>query len=115
MKKFKLLVLAFVIGAMNLFATNISPEYPIIKDVKPPVKSLLSDTTILDSPILLYNKEINLKTTSTNNSDEKLVILDMQSKNEDVLISILENLHNKRRISAIRAYAYEMPDIMRKE
>jgi len=115
MKKFKILVLAFVIGTMNLFATNISPGYTIIKDVKPPVKDLLSDTTILDSPILLYNKDINLKTTSTNNSDDKLVILDMQTENEDVLISILENLNNKRRISAIREYANLIPDIARKE
>ena len=115
MKKFKLLVLAFVIGTMNLFATNISPDYPIIKDVKPPVKNLLSNTTILDSPIVLYNKDINLKTTSTNNSDDKLVILDMQYENEDVLISILETLNHKRRISAIREYAYQIPDIARKE
>jgi hypothetical protein len=115
MKKFKLLVLALVIGTMNLFATNISPDYTIIKDVKPPVKNLLSDTTILDSEILLHNKEINLKISSTNTSHDKLVILDMQSENEDVLISILENLNHKRRISAIREYAYQMPDIARKE
>ncbi len=114
MKKFELLVLAFVIGTMNLFATNFSPDYPIIKDNKPPVKKLLSDTTILDSHIL-YNKEINLKKTSTYNSEGKLVTLDMQSENDDVLISILESLNEKRRISAIRAYAYEMPDISRKE
>jgi hypothetical protein len=115
MKKFKLLVLAFVIGTMNLFATNFSPDYPIIKDIKPPVKKLLSDTTILDSRILLYNKKIDLKITSTHNSEGKLVILDIQSENDDVLMSILETMNNKRRNSAIREYAYQMPDITRKE
>ncbi len=115
MKKFELLVLAFVIGTMNLFATNFPPDYPIIKDIKPSVKILLPNTTILDSHILLHNKEINLKNTSTYNSEGKLVTLDMQSENDDVLISILESLNEKRRISAIRAYAYEMPDIARKE
>ncbi len=115
MKKIKLLVLAFVIGTMNLFAANIISDYSIIKDIKPPVKKLLSDTTISDSPILLSNKEIKLKISSKYNSDEKLVIPDMQSKNEDVLVSILETLNNKRRITAIREYAYEMPDMSRKE
>ncbi|PKP13615.1 MAG: hypothetical protein CVU08_04455 [Bacteroidetes bacterium HGW-Bacteroidetes-3] len=114
MKKLNLLALAFVLGTLSLFATNISTDYPIIKDVKPPAKKLISDLTILDSGIL-YNKEINLKITSAYNSEGKLVILDMQSENEDVLMSILETLNNKRRISAIRDYAYEMPDITRKE
>ncbi len=115
MKKFKLMVLAFVIGTMNLFATNFPPDYPIIKDIKPPVKILLPNATILDSHILLHNKEIDLKNTSTYTYEEKLVTLDMQSENDDVLISILESLNEKRRISAIREYAYQIQDIARKE
>lgn len=119
MKKFKLLVLAFVIGTMNLFATNIFPDEPLIKDIKPPVKKLLSDSTMLyiNEIMSVYGQsdEINVKITFTYNSDGKLVILYMKSENDDVLLSILENLNNKRRIAAIKEYAYEMPDIQRKE
>lgn len=114
MKNFKLLVLALVIGTMNLFASNIFPDYLIIKDIEPPAKKLLSDSTKVESGIL-YHKEINLKIKYANNSEGKLIILDMESENEDDLILILETLKNKRRISAIRKYAYEMPDIIRKE
>lgn len=114
MKKYKLLAVIFVIGTMNLFAANIFRDYPIIKDMEPIVKEMSSKPTIFDTEIL-YHKEINLKIKYAYNPEEKLNILDMQSENEDVLISILETLNNKRRISAIREYAYEMPDIARKE
>ncbi len=114
MKKFKLLVLALVIGTMNLFATNIFIDEPITKDIKPQEKKLISDLTIVGSEIL-YNTEINLKITSAYNSEGELVILDVQSENEDALISILETMNTKRQISAVRDYAYEMTDISRKE
>lgn len=121
MKKLKLLILAFVIGTMNLFATNIfhnsdilidSINDPIIikdKDFKLPVKKLLADSKILS------NNLINVSIIFTYNADGKIVIQEMQSEKYDLLISILENLKDERQISAIRDYAYEMPAIMRKE
>ncbi|HEY9168227.1 MAG TPA: hypothetical protein VIN72_01920 [Lutibacter sp.] len=114
MKKLKLLVLAFVIGTMNLFATTIFIDPPLTKDNKTQEKKSLSNTTISESDAL-YNKEINLKITSAYNSEGELVILDVQSENEDALISVLETMNNKRRISAIRNYAYEITDISHKE
>lgn len=114
MKKFKLLVLAFVIGTMNLFATSVFTDQPLTKDNKTSEKKLLSDTAISESDAL-YNKEVTLKITSAYNSKGEIVILDVQSENEDALISVLETMNNKRRISAIRDYAYNITDISHKE
>ena len=121
MKKFKLLVLALVIGTMNLFATNIlhdsvilrdSIKDPIIikdKDFKLPAKKLLADTKILSDNLIKVNVSF------TYNIEGKIVIEDMEFNNYELLISVLETLNNERRIFAIREYAYEMPAIMRKE
>ncbi len=132
MKKLKLFILAFVIGTMNLFATQISKDFPLIKDTIIPNNTIIikdKDFTIiikdkdfkssakkmLTNSKMLSNNLINVNISFTYNLDGKIVIQEMQSKNYDFLISILETLNNERRISAIRAYAYEMPSIMRKE
>ncbi len=123
MKKLKLFILAFVIGTMNLFATHISKDFPLIKDTIIPNHTFIikdkdfksSAKKMLSNSKILSNNLINVNISFTYNSDGKIVIQEMQSKNYNFLISILETLNNERRISAIKAYAYEMPAIMRKE
>lgn len=109
MKKLNLLTLAFVLGTMSLFATTNFPSHPTIKRTIDTVKKLNSDS------LILTNSKSPKHITFKYNEKGQLVILSMENVNEDQLQSVLENLNNKRRISAIREIENEMPDISRKE
>jgi hypothetical protein len=92
MKKFKLLALAFVIGTASLFATNgengETPEKP-----KKEIRTQL--VQLLDSPKFVVQNEMNVTIIFTFNSEGKIVVLSVNSKDSDILNYIRKNLNGQ--------------------
>jgi hypothetical protein len=90
MRKFKLLALALVIGTASLFATNTNNPDVVKKEIRTQIIDLLGapDFTVAD--------EINVTISFTFSSEGEIVVLDVNSKNRDVLNFVRENLNYKK-------------------
>lgn len=87
MKKFKLMALALVIGTSSLFAINSSkPESPT-NTIRTEIVKLLK------APELLIKKELNIVLTFTFSSEGEIVVLNVNTKNKEVLDFIRKNLN----------------------
>lgn len=90
MRKFKLLALAFVIGTTSLFATNVdNPDVPK-KEIRNQIINLLG------TPDFIVSNEINVIISFTFSSEGEIVVLNVDSKNSDVLNFVRENLNYKK-------------------
>ena len=90
MRKFKLLALALVIGTASLFASNIDgPDVPK-KELRNQIINLL------DSPEFAISNEINVTISFTFSSEGEIVVLNVDSKNRDVLNYVREHLNYKK-------------------
>jgi len=88
MKKIKLLALALFIGTVGLFANNINSDDSVYK---------MRDQIIelMDTPNFTVNKEITVKITFTFSSKGEVIVLNVDSKDSDVLNYIRKNLNQK--------------------
>jgi len=90
MRKFKLLALALVIGTASLFATNVdNPDVPK-KEIRNQIINLLG------TPDFIVSNEINVIISFTFSSEGEIVVLNVDSKNSDVLNFVRENLNYKK-------------------
>lgn len=90
MKKFKVLALALVIGTSSLFAANGN-------DLKEPNKKMRSEIiSLLQAPILNIEVETIVTITFTFSSEGEVVILNVDSRNKDILNYVRENLNYKK-------------------
>ena len=89
MKKLMLMTLVLVIGTSSLFAINTSPDVPK-KEIRTQIVKLL------DSPDFTIEKDISIAITFTFSSKGEIVVLNVDSKNSDILNYIRENLNYKK-------------------
>lgn len=104
MKKFKLLVLAFLIGTAGLFAMETgSPENP--------EKEMRSEIVkMLQSPDFNIDKEINVVLKFTFNSEGEIVVLCAGCKDREIVDYIRENLNRKKfQNPGIKDKIYNLP------
>lgn len=104
MKKFKLLLLAFVIGTASLFAMETgNPENPENEMRTEIVK-------LLQSPNFTIDKEINVVLKFTFNSEGEIVVLCAGCKDREIISYIRENL-NRRKFEnpGIKDKIYKLP------
>jgi len=90
MKKLKLLVLALVIGSASVFAVN--GEIP--EEANKKIRNQIVD--LLQTPEFSVEKEISVMLTFTFSSAGEIVILNVDSKNHNVLNYLRENLNYKK-------------------
>ena len=104
MKKFKLFALAMLIGTAGLFAAEISnPDTPK-KEIRNQIVKLLK------TPRFAVPSEINVTVTFTFSSEGELVVLDVNSKDRDVLKYIRRSLNYKKiKNPGERDKLYSMP------
>ncbi len=90
MKKFKLLALALAIGTMSLFATTTNglPDIPV-KQIGSQISSLF------DAPDFDVTEDLKVNILLTFDSDGKIVILKVDSKDKDVLNYVYKTLNHK--------------------
>ncbi len=91
MKKFNLLALALVIGTMSLFATTTN-EVPDI-----PVKVIATQiTSLFTTPDFAIEEDLSVNILFTFDSEGKIVVLRVHSKDKDVINYVYETLNHKR-------------------
>jgi hypothetical protein len=88
MKKLKLIALALFIGTAGLFANNISPDDSVYK-----MRDQILE--LMDAPNFTINKEITVKITFTFSSEGEIVVLNVDSKDINILNYIRKNLNQK--------------------
>tara|TARA_R110001583_G_scaffold137891_2_gene289448 strand:- start:252 stop:578 length:327 start_codon:yes stop_codon:yes gene_type:complete len=90
MNKFKLLSIVLVMGVTSLFAnTNINPD--ISKDeIRKQIIELVEKTTNV------FENEIVVNVTFTFNTEGEIIVLNIDSRERDVLSFIRKNLNNKK-------------------
>lgn len=89
MKKLKLLALALFIGTTGLFASETSINDIENPNIEAQIENLLSHTDVsFDTPFV-----VQIKFTFTSNG--KIVVVEVDSKNRDVLNYIRKNLNGK--------------------
>ena len=90
MNKFKLLAIVLVMGVTSLFAnSNIDPD--VSKDeIRKQIIELVDNTTTV------FEKEIIVYVTFTFNTEGEIIVLNVNSKDKDVLSFIRKNLNNKK-------------------
>jgi len=104
MKKLKLLVLALVIGSASVFAVN--GEIP--EEANKKIRNQIVD--LLQTPEFSVEKEISVMLTFTFSSAGEIVILNVDSKNHNVLNYLRENLNYKKvKSPGERDRLYTMP------
>ncbi len=88
MKNLKVLALALVISTGSLFAAEIVPDIPV-KEIRSQIVDLFH------APEFTLNEELKLNIVFTFNSEGKIVVLSVDSKDPDVLDYVRKNLNNK--------------------
>ncbi len=88
MKKLKVLALALVISTGSLFAAEIVPDIPV-KEIRSQIVDLFH------APEFTLNEELKINIVFTFNSEGKIVVLSVDSKDSDVLDYVRKNLNNK--------------------
>lgn len=89
MKKFKVLALALVIGTTSLFASNLVPDVPV-KEIRNQVMDLF------ESPDFALENDVTINITFTFNSEGKIIVLSVNSKDRDILNYVHESMSNKK-------------------
>ena len=90
MKKFKVLALAFVIGTASLFASN-------GERTKEPTKELRNQiVSLLQAPDFIVENETTVMLTFTFSSQGEVVVLNVDSRDKNILNYVRENLNYKK-------------------
>ena len=89
MKKFMLLALALVIWTASLLATNVNPD-----DSKKEMRAQI--VKLLDTPSYATEKVIDVAITFTFSSDGEIVVLNVDSRDGEVLNYVRRNLNYKK-------------------
>ena len=90
MRKFKLLALALVIGTASLFAANVEDSNAPKEEIRNQIVKLLK------TPDFAVISEISVNITFTFSSEGEIVVLKVDSRNNDVLNFIRKNLNYKK-------------------
>ena len=90
MRKLKLLAIALMVGSASIFATNIDELKKPNEELRKEIVELLKTTDIE------LNSEITVAIKFTFNSDSEIVVLGVDSKNNNVLKYVRENLNYKK-------------------
>jgi hypothetical protein len=91
MKKFNLLALALSIGTMSLFATTTTNEVPDI-----PVKVIATQVaSLFTTPNFSIEEDLSVNILFTFDSEGKIVVLRVDSKDKDVLKYVYETMNHK--------------------
>ena len=88
MKNLKVFALALVITTGSLFASEIVPDIPV-KEIRTQIVDLFH------APEFTLNEELKINIVFTFNSEGKIVVLSVDSKDSDVLDYVRKNLNNK--------------------
>lgn len=88
MKKLKLFAFALFIGTTTLFANNVNSDYST-KEMRNQIVALM------DAPNFNINQEIKVLITFTFSSDGEIVVLNVDSKETEVLNYVRKNLNQK--------------------
>lgn len=88
MKKLKLFAVALLIGTTSLFANNVNPENST-KKMRNQIVALM------DAPDFNINQEMTVTITFTFSSSGEIVVLNVDSKDADILNYIRKNLNQK--------------------
>jgi len=83
-----LMALALVIGTTTLFASNVIPD-------DSPNKMRSQIVALMDAPDFNVNREITVTITFTFSSASEIIVLNVDSKNTDVLNYVRKNLNQK--------------------
>jgi len=90
MKKFKLMALALVIGTASLFAAN-------GESIKEPTKEIRNQiVSLLQTPDFVVENETVVTLTFTFSSQGEIVILNVDSRDKNILNYVRENLNYKK-------------------
>ena len=90
MKKFNLLALALAIGTMSLFATTTNEVLDI------PVKQIGSQiSSLFSAPDFNVDQDLTVNILFTFDSEGKIVVLKVDSKDKEVLKYVNETLNHK--------------------
>lgn len=89
MKKFKLLALALAISTTSLFATNFDDA-----GIKEGMRNQI--VKLLNTPDFTVENDIDVNITFTFSSEGEIVVLSVDSKDEDILKYIRKNLNYKK-------------------
>ena len=90
MNKFKLLAIVLMMGVTSLFASsNIDPDVSK-DDIRKQIIELVDNTTTV------FENEIIVNVIFTFNTEGEIIVLDVDSINEDVLSFIRKNLNHKK-------------------
>ena len=90
MKKFKLLALALVIGTASLFAANGDDLKESNKKIRTQIVNLLQ------APNFIVEKEISIAVTFTFSSEGEIVVLNVDTRDKNILNYVRENLNYKK-------------------
>lgn len=90
MKKFKLMALALAIGTSSLFAFNTNPNTTTTSDIKTNIVELLK------APNFTVEQEISINLKFTFSSEGEIVVLKVDSKDNDILNYIRQNINYKK-------------------
>jgi hypothetical protein len=97
------MALALVIGTASLSATNVDPDVP-----KDEIRSQI--VKLLKSPDFVVYSEITVNITFTFSSEGEIVVLNVDSRNHNVLNFIRKNLNYKKLENpGVRDKLYTMP------
>jgi transposase len=88
MKKLTLLALALVIGTSTLFASNLNSEN-LNKNIRDQILKLMEE------PNFSIDEETTITILFTFNSEGEIIVLSVDSSNENVLNYVRENLNHK--------------------
>ena len=90
MKKFNLLALALAIGTMSLFATTTNKTADI------PVKVIGDQiTSLFTTPNFAIEKDLSVNVLFTFDSEGKIVVLRVASKDKDIVNYVNESMNHK--------------------
>ena len=104
MKKLKLFALALIISTSSLFAINVNS----IENPKSEIRTEI--VKLLKSPDFKIEQELNVTLTFTFSSEGEIVVLNVDSKNSQVLNFIREHLnYHKIKNPGERDKIYTMP------
>jgi hypothetical protein len=90
MKNVKLFLVTFVIGTLGLFANNIETPSVSKDEIRKQIVELFNTSEI----VFEQNSYVNI--TFTFNTEGEIVVLKVDSMNENILKFIRENLNNKK-------------------
>ena len=104
MKKLKLLALALLIGSTSLFASTMGDGDTPKKEIRQQIVKLLQ------APDFVVSEEITVNLVFTFSSEGEVVVLSVDSTNQDVLNFIRKNLNYKKLdLAGERDKLYTMP------